>query len=346
MTEQNNRDSGRAKVTAADVAERAGVSKWTVSRAFTAGASISPDSLKAVLKAADELGYRPNLLARSLTKKCSNMAAVVVDDFTNPNVLRVLDEISRQLQHKGFSIMLLNINADHGYEPALLRADQFQVDGVIFLGNALPDELVQLIQEIRHIPLIVLYRDSAVAGVQVVNTDDYQAGLEVAGLLLDQGYRRVAYMAGPASGSTRLLRQDGFREGLSRQGLTPALLLQAGSYRRQRGYDLVLEYLRATPPAERVEALFCENDNLALGAMDALRDQGGSGSIAIVGFDGIDAGATSPYRLTSYRPPFELLAAEAVRLLEQGDTGTVRYLAEGRLVLRDSHLIHKAARQG
>ena len=345
MTDPNNRDGVRNKVTAADVAERAGVSKWTVSRAFTAGASISPDSLKAVLKAAEELGYRPNLLARSLSKKRSYMAAVVVDDFANPNVLRVLDVITRTLQSKGYGTMLLNINADHGYEPALMRADQFQVDGVIFLGNALPDELMTLLREIRHIPLIVIYRDSAVEGVQVVNTDDFHAGVEMAGLLLGQGYRQIGYMVGPPNGTTRLYRLEGFREGLAREQVNLALTFQAGSYRRQRGYDLMLDYLRRTPPEQRIEALFCENDILALGVMDALRDQQAMHQIAVVGFDSIEGGASEPYRLTSYRPPFEQLAAEAVRLLEQGSIDGGRYLAEGKLVLRESHMIQRPLRQ-
>ena len=89
------------KVTASDVALLAGVSKWTVSRAFTSGASISPASLKRVKKAAQELGYRPNLLARSLTQKRSNIVGLVVDEFTNPNILLVLNEVTSQLQRKG-----------------------------------------------------------------------------------------------------------------------------------------------------------------------------------------------------------------------------------------------------
>ena len=137
MSDKSRKESAR-KVTASDVAEKAGVSKWTVSRAFTSGAYISPDSRKRVMKVAEQLGYRPNLLARSLTKKRSNMVGLVVDEFTNLNILPVLNEVTRQLQRKGYSTMLLNINADHGYKPALLLADQFQVDGVIFLGATLP----------------------------------------------------------------------------------------------------------------------------------------------------------------------------------------------------------------
>ncbi|GGO84542.1 LacI family transcriptional regulator [Marinobacterium nitratireducens] len=337
MNDKTTKGSAR-KVTASDVAEKAGVSKWTVSRAFTAGAYISPDSRKRVMKAAEELGYRPNLLARSLTKKRSNMVGLVVDEFANLNILPVLNEVTRQLQRKGYSTMLLNINADHGYAPALLLADQFQVDGVIFLGATLPDEFVHLIKEIRHIPLIVLYRDSKIPGVQVVTTDDYQAGEQLATLLLAQGYRRLGYMAGPPSGSTQLKRLDGFSAALAEEGLKLELTLQAGCYQRQRGYEVLMDYLTHSKADGRVDAIFCENDNLAIGALDALREFGNDADIAIVGFDDIELGASASYNLTTYRQPFERLATEAVTRLERGETEGSRFIAPGQIVLRRSHL--------
>ena len=336
MSDKSRKESAR-KVTASDVAEKAGVSKWTVSRAFTSGAYISPDSRKRVMKVAEQLGYRPNLLARSLTKKRSNMVGLVVDEFTNLNILPVLNEVTRQLQRKGYSTMLLNINADHGYKPALLLADQFQVDGVIFLGATLPDEFVHLIKEIRHIPLIVLYRDSKIPGVQVLSTDDYLAGEQIATLLLEQGYKRLGYMAGPPSGSTQLKRVDGFSAALAEHGLELELRLDAGSYQRQRGYEVLMDYLGRSQAEDRVDAIFCENDNLAIGALDALREFGRA-DLAIVGFDDIELAASASYNLTTYRQPFERLATEAITRLERGDTEGSWFVAPGQLVLRRSHL--------
>jgi LacI family transcriptional regulator len=339
MAKKDSKDSNSTrKVTASDVAERAGVSKWTVSRAFTPGAYISPASMKLVMKAAEELGYRPNLLARSLTKKRSGIVALVVDEFANLNLLTVLDEVTRQLQRNGYSTMLLNINADHNYEPALLLADQFQVEGVIFLGAVLPDEFVHLIKEIRHIPLIVLYRDSQIPGVHVLSTDDFSAGGEIAELLLQQGYRRLGYMAGPPSGSTRLERVSGFTAVLQRRGLELDLVLEAGSYQRQQGYKTLTAYLKSSTDGDRIEALFCENDNLAIGALDALRDWGQGVEIAVVGFDGIELGASASYRLTTYQQPIELLASEAIRKLPHSNEEQSRFLAPGKLIIRSSHL--------
>ncbi|ANG63805.1 LacI family transcriptional regulator [Marinobacterium aestuarii] len=326
------------KVTATDVAERAGVSKWTVSRAFTDGASISPRALERVLGAAEALGYKPNLLARSLSKKRTNMVGLVVDEMENPNLLQVLNEVSGQLQRRGYMPMLLNITSEYSYKSALTLADQFQIDGLIFLGTVLTDELVRLAQDIRHIPLIVLYRNSDNPGIQVVSTDGYRAGHEIAMLLADQGYQRIGYMAGPVSESTQLQRVDGFEAGLRERGLVLSTVLDAGHYARENGYKSLNRYLDSVAPDTRLEALFCENDILAIGALDALRSRAEAIPLAVVGFDDIELAASPSYGLTTYHQPLQQLVDEAIRRLGAGDSAVRQLLLPGQLVLRSSHL--------
>lgn len=99
------------KATASDVAEKAGVSKWTVSRAFTPGASISDSARDSVLAAAAELGYRPNLLARSLSQKRTHIIGVAIDEMKNPHSMMMLDMVTKQLQTRGYMALLLNITA-------------------------------------------------------------------------------------------------------------------------------------------------------------------------------------------------------------------------------------------
>lgn len=333
---KTSRDVAR-KVTASDVAERAGVSKWTVSRAFTEGASVSEKARKRVLEAAAELSYRPNLLARSLTKRRTQMVGLVVDELANPNLAPILDEATRQLQRRGYLAMLLNISGELGQGSALSLADQFQVDGLIFLGTVLTDELVQLAQEIRHIPLVVLYRNSDNPNIQVVSTDGYRAGREIAALLIEQRYRRIGYMTGPISESTQLRRLEGFRDSLAERGLSVDTILGAGHYQRDCGFRILERYLAATPTAERVEALFCENDILAIGALDALDARGESGSMGIVGFDDIEQAASPGYALTTYRQPLEQLVSEAIRRVVTLEASPRRFLVPGTLVRRDSH---------
>jgi DNA-binding LacI/PurR family transcriptional regulator len=178
------------------VAERVSLSKWTVSRAFTDGASIAPEVRARVLQVAAEMGYSPNLLARSLSTRSTRLVALVVDELGNPNQLHTLDQATRQLQAKGFSTLLLNLSPDYGASAALRLADQFQVDGIMFMGTSLDRELIELAQKIRRIPLVVVCRNSAMDGIPYVTTDGCAAGAEIADLFLAEGYRRIGHMAG------------------------------------------------------------------------------------------------------------------------------------------------------
>ena len=110
------------KVTASDVALAAGVSKWTVTRAFKPGASIAEESRKRVMEAADRLGYRPNLLARSLATKSTQQIAVFVDDFANPHKLPFLEKLTAALQAEDRVAMLININQYFDHIQAFLLA--------------------------------------------------------------------------------------------------------------------------------------------------------------------------------------------------------------------------------
>ncbi|ACB34672.1 transcriptional regulator, LacI family [Leptothrix cholodnii SP-6] len=326
------------KVTAKDVAERAGVSKWTVSRAFTDGGTVAPKVRERIRQIAAEMGYTPNLLARSLSTRSTRLIALVVDELGNFNQLRVLNEATRQMQARGYSTLLLNLSAEYGPAEAVNLADQFQVDGIVFLGTTLKRDLIELAQRIKHIPLVVILRNSGEADIRYVSTDGYVAGGEIADLFLSEGYRRIGYMAGPMSERTELRRMEGFRDRLKEAGTPLSLVLEASHYRRSEGLQTLQRYLEATPRGERIEALFCENDILAIGAMDALVATHSQRKIAIVGFDDIELGSSPSYELTTFRQPIEYLVSEALRRILDPDADSLGSLmAPGTLVMRQSH---------
>jgi LacI family transcriptional regulator len=313
------------------------VSRWTVSRAFTDGASVAPAVRERILEVATELGYRPNLLARGLIKRRTHLIGVVVDELANPNQAPLLDEVSRQLQRQGHLSILLNISEADSTTPMLLLADQFQVDGLIFLGTVLTEELVRLAQEVRHIPLVVLYRSSEHPGIQVVATDNERAGREIAALVAAEGVQRIAYMAGPPAESTQLRRLDGFRDGLAQHGLHVGAVLHAGHYRRECGELAMAAVLDGSAPDAWPELLFCENDILAIGAADLLRKRGLLGRIGLIGFDNIEQAGSPAYDLTTYHQPMQALVTEAVRRVVGGESATSRVLLPGELMRRSSH---------
>lgn len=330
--------SSSRKITASDVAGRVGVSKWTVSRAFTDGASIAPDVRERVLQAAAEMGYSPNLLARSLSTRSTRLVAVVVDELGNPNQLFLINEATRQLQARGFSSLLLNLSPEYGPAAALRLADQFQVDGIMFMGTSLDEELIELAQKIRRVPLVVVSRNSSLSNIPYVTTDGYAAGAEIADLFLAQGHRRIGHMAGPASARTELRRLDGFRDRLQACGVPLSCVLSTDHYRREQGMQALLKYLESTPRDQRIEALFCESDILAIGALDALHLSGNPHRIAVVGFDDIEIASAPPYELTTFRQPTAYLVGEAIRRILDADAlDAGSLLAPGTLVLRSSH---------
>ncbi|MEG3135949.1 LacI family DNA-binding transcriptional regulator [Rouxiella sp. T17] len=327
------------KATASDVAKRAGVSKWTVSRAFTPGASVSDKAQKKVLAAAAELGYRPNLLARSLTKKSTHIVGVAIDELKNPHSMKMLDAATKELQARGYMALLLNITEGENYQAVMAMADQLQVDGILFLGNILTDELFAVAHTMHHIPFVQVCRNNSdEREIEVVNVDGFNAGREIAALLLAEGYQRFGYLKGPDSETSQLMRLEGYCERLNEAGFQLETLLIAGHYDRKLAYDTLLNYLQTTPPEERVEAMFCENDILALGALEALRSLDMQHSMAIVGFDDIDEADSATWQLTTFSQQLGKLMTEALNRLIDNEIDEQGDWRKGELKVRRSHL--------
>ncbi|MTD27657.1 LacI family DNA-binding transcriptional regulator [Erwinia sorbitola] len=327
------------KTTASDVAKRAGVSKWTVSRAFIPGASVSDRAREKVLAAAGELGYRPNLLARSLSKKKTQIIGVVLDELKNPHSMMLLDEVTRQIQARSNMALVLNITPGENYHAVLSMADQLQVDGILFLATILTEELIAIARDMHHIPLVQVGRNNDTDEIDVVNNDGFHAGGEIAQLLLAQGYQRFGYMKGPDTSSGHLQRMDGYQARLQQAGSRIDVVLNAGHYDHKNGYRAMAEYLQSG--AGLVDAIFCENDVLALGAIQALRQHGRQGQVGIVGFDNIDEAATDGWQLTTWNQGIERLINEALNRLIDNISAPEGDWREGEICIRQSHLKSK-----
>jgi LacI family transcriptional regulator len=208
----------RKRATAKEVAEAAGVSKWTVIRAFTPGASITDASKQKVLEAAKALNYSPNLLARSLATNTTHQVAVFVDDFANPHKLPVLELLTERLQAEGLLTVLVNINRHFDHVHALINADQRQFDAVILFGTGFRDETLQDRRLGPGVPpMFVLARDSRIDGIPAIACDAEKALREIVGYLGEKGYKRPGFMSGAKALSTAL----GRRRHLSSFGARP-----------------------------------------------------------------------------------------------------------------------------
>ena len=323
-------------VTADDVAALAGVSRWTVARAFKKDASISPRSRAKVLAAAEKLGYVPDLLAASLASDRSNLVALVLDDFGNPHKLVMLERLTRVLRREGFGVLLVDMR-EGGAAEALLSASQRRVDAAVVIGTRFDDGVLAAALEARRVrQLIVFARASALPNTLSIACDDAVAMREIGASLRAGARRRPLFVAGPDSESATLDRRRSFiADWRAATGETPGVI-HVPAYEAGPATEAVIAALGArgaVPP----DALVCENDIIALGAIDALRYRLGRavpGEIAVTGFDDIPLAASPAYGLTTYRQPITAMAEALAAILAGGPRASLSL--PGRLVPRES----------
>jgi len=331
------RQQMRKRATAKEVAEAAGVSKWTVIRAFTPGASITDASRQKVLQAAEALNYSPNLLARSLATNVTHQVAVFVDDFANPHKLPVLEMLTERLQAEGLLTVLININRHFDHIHALINADQRQFDAVILFGTAFREETLggQRLGP-GFPPMFVLARDSQIPGVPAIACDAERAISEIVDYLFNKGYRRPGFMMGARTLSTALGRRNHYANFWRQKGVGNVIELTAERYSAEAGAEAARIYLSTTAPGSRVDVLMCENDILALGAMDVARSEFGlrvPQDLAIVGFDNIELGGAPAYGLTSYEQPTDKMIDAIVGMIT-GERASETIAFPGNIIRR------------
>lgn len=327
-------------ITADDVAALAGVSRWTVGRAFKKEASISAKARKKVLEAAAELGYAPDLLAASLASDKSNLVALLVDDFANPHKLVMMERLSRILRINGWDTLLVNTLDESDASTALMNASQRRVDAAVLIGVRFDDqELATALGARRVKKLIVFARGSENPDTISICCDDQAAMKEITGHVIRKGYRRPLFLAGPQTQSAHLMRKETFvRLWHQANGGTPDFI-SVDSYDPALAYQAVADRLRTCMASDRPDVIVCENDALAMGAVDAIRYELGlkvPRDIAVTGFDDVPQAASPHYLLTTYRQPISAMAEGLVQVLK-GETDTKGFCRfSGQLIIRDS----------
>ncbi|WP_341862446.1 LacI family DNA-binding transcriptional regulator [Gymnodinialimonas sp. 57CJ19] len=339
MTEQNG---GTGKVTSTDVAQRAGVSQSAVSRVFTPGASVSKKMAARVHEAADALGYRPNVLARSLITGRSRIIGLVVAYLDNPFYPDALEKLSAALQEKGYHILifLAGNSRDHVDEvdEVVQNLMDYQVDGIITASINLSGELTDRCRA-AGLPVLLFNRGIEGSGLSAVTSANRVGGAMVADALLDAGHRRIATISGWLGASTGRDRRDGFVAALKARGA--AVHAEAdGMFKREIAAEAARTMMASAQPPD---AIFVGNDHMALAVMDTLRFEMGvdvPGEVSIIGYDDVPMAAWPSYNLTTLRQPVNRMVEAAVRTLlaeiETGRTPGTRVEIEGELIRRAS----------
>lgn len=298
------------RVTAQQVADRAGVSISAVSRAFTAGASASAATRQKVMSAAYELGYQPNVMARSLMTGRTELIGLVSNNFDNPAFMEIFDLFTRTLQDHGLRPLLANLSGNSDPENAVTMLRQYNVDAAIVASSTVSQAFIDGCLA-AEIPLVHAFgKPKGNAAVQVVGADNVQGGTLAAETLLKLGYNRVAFLGGPRTASSTVDRLEGFRIGLQAVGQDPVTEVFANSYSHEQGRRVMLQFLATS----NVDAVFCGDDILAIGALDACKEAGKSvpGDIGILGFNDIAMASWAAYDLSTIRQPIADIIVTAV----------------------------------
>jgi DNA-binding LacI/PurR family transcriptional regulator len=264
-----------------------------------------------------------------------NIIGIVSDEFTNPNTVTLLNEMTRQLNARGLVTLLLNVDSAESYQRMLQNAASLPLAGLVFLTSLFEDELHTAAKLLPDVATVHLSQ-SREAGAEVVIADGFDAGAEMGLLLLSQGHQRFGFMHSQQQADPSR-QMAGLVSSLEAEHKTLNIQLVAGANDRELAYQTMMAYLKKTRAAERINALFCESDVLAFGALQAVRDFGQGAHVAVVGFDDVDEARASTWHLTSWAQRSDLLVNEALnRLLEnRADTGNA--WQQGELQVRHSH---------
>ena len=326
-------------ITARELAQLLDVSQSAVSRAFTEGASISPGMRSRILSTAERLGYSPNVIARILSKRSSDIVGLVVSDMQNPFHPALIEKLSRALQQIGQQCLLFNITPGNDIRQQLVAIRQYNVGAVIILVSAEVLSGTELSRATEGRTAILLNRLAPETNLASVSCDNAQGARALADHLYALGHRRAAFVGGRAGSSTNQEREHAFIARLAELGMTLIANIGTGDFSYAAGYQAAKRIANGVS----TDAVFFSTDILAAGGMDGLRDAFGVAvpeEMSIVGFDDIEMASWPHYALTTYRYPAQAVVERCISILSEksggyGPTSTLHRIT-GELVVRRS----------
>jgi DNA-binding LacI/PurR family transcriptional regulator len=295
-------------ITLKDVAERAGVSRAAVSRSYTKGASVSLKTRAKVERAASELGYAPNMLARSLTTRKTQLVGLVSNNFHNPVFLQIFDLFTRGLQEQGLRPLLVNLSDETDPARSVEMLRQYSVDGVIVASSHLPEGFARAFRDAGIAVVHAFGRAAGVPDVHVVAIDNVQAGRMAAETLMARGYKRIGFLGGPENASTTQDRLSGFKA-----AAPDASVSFADAYSFEAGHAEMRRLLASAP----AEAYFVGDDVLSIGALSAAQEAGVRvpQDLGIIGLNDMEMAGWANINLTTIHQPFADIVQSSIDLM-------------------------------
>lgn len=323
-----------------DIAEAAGVSHSTVSRALSDSPLVKEETKERIRRLAEEMEYFPSAIARSLVTKRTYTLGLVVTTIADPFVAEVARGIEEVALDNNYSILLCQSQAEPHREMAAVRVlREKRVDAIIITASRVGNLYISLLEKVG-VPIVLINNQQSESYVYSIATDNVQGGELAVRYLLDLGHRRIGYIAGPEGVSSSADRLKGCKKAIQERGLEmdPALIAP-GNGKTEGGREGARYILsQPNPPT----AIFCYNDMTAIGAIHAAKEMGYRvpEDVSIMGYDDIALAAyVDPPLTTIAQQKYEMghrAAKMALALIEGRKIRAKDVLLPGRLVVRSS----------
>ncbi len=323
-----------------DVAREAGVSIATVSRVLNDVDVVNEETKKKVLEAINKLGYRPNIVARSLKTQKTRTIGIIIPDISSqfyPEIVRGAEDVANIYN---YNIMLCNTDLDPEKEMEYLRVlREKMVDGVLYMSTSLESNILELINELQF-PVVLVETASKAADIPSVSIDNEKAGFDGVDYLIKKGDKRIAYIGTHEDAeNASALRYIGYKKALEDNsiGLNEDIVC-FGGLKAQDGYEAIANILQK----ENIDAVFCASDEIAMGAINALRDKGINvpGDVDVIGFDDIYSASIFYPKLTTVAQPMYDMGSVGMRMLikiiNKQEVEQKNYVLRHRIVERNS----------
>jgi DNA-binding LacI/PurR family transcriptional regulator len=313
MTSRNRPYPNR--VTLHDVANRSGVSYQTVSRVVNGNPHVAKETRQRVLRVIKELNYQPNTAARSLVTRRSNLLEIITFGGRHYGPSQMVLYVERAARERGYSLSVSNV--------AEMTLDEIRaamnilsgrlVDGIIMITPVVGVEYDEIAVVCQNIPFVMI--DTQLGSISPSVVINQQFGAQLAAQhLIDLGHRDICEISGPMQWHDARARHESWLRTLKQAGLTPGLSVD-GDWTAMGGYEAAKQLLDHN---QQFTALVAGNDQMALGAMHALREHGKfriPDDVSIVGFDDIPEAACFEPPLTTVRQDFDALGSQSVNYL-------------------------------
>lgn len=323
-----------------DVAREAGVSIATVSRVLNDVDVVNEETKKRVVEAINKLGYRPNIVARSLKTQRTKTIGIIIPDISIPVYPEIVRGAEDGANIYDYNIMLCNTDLDPEKEKEYLKVlKEKMVDGVLYMSNFLEQSVIQLIKELQIPTVLVETRDKE-KEFPSVTIDNLGASFDAVQYLLKKGNKTVGFIGAHVDAlNASALRYLGYKKALEENNIdVDDSIVCFGGVKANDGYEGINKIFNI----KKVDAVFCASDEIAMGAINALRDKGIKvpEDVDVMGFGNINAASMFYPKITTIGQPMYDMGSFGMRMLikliNKQPAEISNYVLEHELIERDS----------